>query len=446
MKESLRKLYNEKNYDAFFIKLNEYINRGYAIDYDLLGLYFLCLLKSRKYDELYTICNNLLKITTDKDIIINLAWYISRTGRASEAEEILLSIDKLPINGLYKLGKIYFSEGKLTEAYDCFEKVSLKSVDKKCIEDSKMHMDKISKMKLSDSLPEIYYDSFVKSGKSIEVGNIVNLKKLDSIKIYAKTNSNFTNHNLSYLVWKVDGSKVYLFPLTTIRNKNTIKISYFNSKFNSYVIPNICSTNIDNIYSVKDKISNKIVECIVDNVLYLNNIHDFNELINENGDVYIDKSNNSANLYDLIETNNIINNEKHNYFVVGVNDNYYQVIEVYDLNYGIISSKIMYINKDEVSRVVALRDEQKNFLINIFNNKNKELRIGSVIMYNGVRKLIINKQDNNYICIDYPLSNPDNIIFYKVNMLLDFNFEFEVSNEYLSYIENLTKNRILIKK
>jgi len=277
------KLYIEKRYFEFIQKFLEYVQEGNAIDNYLINKYVIVLTNLHKFDEAYNIINFLSKDVKEyhtEDITARLLFYCYKSF---EAESMLLSKENLNIYDYILLCQIYLREGKIQEAKDLIEKLITNQTDYKIIEKLRKLFKQIFNYEKSGAFIEIEYSEFIKRENELQPGHIITLKDLD--KLYLFSNSSIrTNMGHFYLVLDIQDDILYLSPVTTkLERKGHILFQkdYPNSIGNRYVKSILNYTPIDNVLSVKDKLSDKDLQGVMTSQRYSIYLKDFYEILDK---------------------------------------------------------------------------------------------------------------------------------------------------------------------
>ena len=125
------------------------------------------------------------------------------------------------------------------------------------------------------SFIEIGYDYFTQSGKKIEPGHIIYIKSAEQLEC-RYIGKDVKDYKRPYLVWRVEGNKLYVSPITHVYNRYRYALflqDYPNSRYERYVINSYCTTTTDNIYSVCDKLKDNELDRVFEFIhsgLYFN--------------------------------------------------------------------------------------------------------------------------------------------------------------------------------
>ena len=400
----LYETYKEKNYNKFLELFNKYIEKGYGVDIPIINTYIIVLIKLRKYDEAYHILRKVEKeLIADRLINSVLNSYI-RCFKVEDAERILRDYGTGDINPL-SLVQLYLLEGKIEEA-----KLETKIIRKNYIldENQKERLNKFEKTiynyEYKNGLIETEYESFIKNGNELEVGHIIFLKKKPNIDY--RTSPDAKALNRSYMIWKIDGERLSLFPVTGICKEGyrLYHQRYPNSMGDRVIKNNSCTTYKDNVLSVKDKVLEKdlklVLRSIYDSLYY--GQKEYQSISEEFIKSYLKK----VECYDVIETVDK-ESKKHRFFLaLEVSKEEIKTIEVDLMNKKIIGVRPEIILRDTILYNVTEIDKTS---INIFKEQLQEIHdnrsekmslIGKKTTVNDEKLIIIDESDEYYFCIN----------------------------------------------
>ena len=425
--------YREKDYNLFLELFNKYLEKGYGVDIPLLNTYIITLTKMRKYDE----ASRILKKAENEFIKAGLTntvlnAYI-RCFKLEEAERVISengidNLDQLLLIDLYLL------EGKIEEA-----KLETKIIRKNNILDEKQkeRLNKYEKTiynyEYKNALIETEYSHFLKNGNELEVGHIVFLKEKPEIDYRASQDARAINR--SYMIWKIDGEKLYLFPVSGVC-KEGYKLyhqKYPNSIGDRVIKNNSCTTYKNNVLSVKDKVLNEDLKLILRTIydsLYFG-YKQYQSINKEFINYYLKK----PESYDVVELAQRGITTHRFYLVLEKTKEGIKTIEIDFLNKKIIGlNKEIIPNDKMLYNVIEIDKMYKDMFKNQMEEIEKNNLIGKKTTINGEKLIIIDESDEHYFCINRIYSQsfiiPVVVEKEKVETIED-----SVSKEELEYIK-----------
>ena len=349
IKAKLKDAYYKNDIKFYQELIEEYLNYGYGIDYEILYFFIRLLINYRKFDQAYNIIKILEKSIDNYDIANELCRLYCWCYKPENAEHIYIS-KKLDDNLL--LIKIYLLQGKIEQAYNTI----IKSLNEKIsFEQQNKYMK--YKFMIDDHLRkgtsiETEYESFIKNGDTLKPGHIVFLKDKTVTGLGRLEDSK--KNNRPYLIWKIEENDIYMFPVTTKcrdkdnHNKGFILYSqkYDKSFQDRRIINSLCHTTIDNILSVQDKILEEDYKILLKNIFCSTYFNQDEQIVNNMKFMkeYIGK----PNRYDIIEYVDKNTKEHTCYLVLDIEDNYYKVIKIDIINYIIIDNTTINIDKKQL--------------------------------------------------------------------------------------------------
>ena len=395
----LYKTYKEKNYNKFLKLFNEYLEMGYGVDIPLINTYIIALTKLRKYEQAARVLKTYEKeLIKDRAINTVLNSYI-RCFKLEEAERVLYengynSVD--PLN----LVELYLLEGKIDEA-----KLETKIIRKNNTLDEKQkeRLDKCEKIiynhENKNGLIETEYQCFLKNGNKLEVGHIVFLKKKPEVD--DRISHDVRALNRTYMIWKIDGEKLYLFPVSGICKGGYILYhqKYPNSIGDRIIKNNTCISYKKDVLSVKDKVLDEdmkyVLRCLYDSLYFGQEEY---QNINEEFIKYYMKKPEKYNIIEIVEKET----KKHKfYLVLDVVEEEIKTVEIDITKRKIIGTRQETISKNKMFYNVLELDKK------ILEDLKKELKkitkvnpIGKKITVNGEKLIIIDESDDKYFCIN----------------------------------------------
>lgn len=362
----LEQYYKKKDYESYIKCFNKYIEEGYGFDIlDILN-YIYSLIKTNRENYAYLIIKNFIKYNELSDNSkITLSSYLYFCAKPIDAIEVLENIETDCFNKNYYLSLSYMLAGRINESKSIIDKML--SNYKSAEEINRKLLNKINNYEKYGAFIETEYECFCNLGGKLEPGHIVYLEDSNKINNLSNCDYNYTNLR-PYLIWKIKDGILYIYPVTTQNKQYRYKLSksnYLNATYDRFVKMTLCKTDINNIKSVKDKLTvddfNNIISFSVKNMvnnfdLTLSMKQLFYSLLNDNI--------NSYEVIKVIDTNTRINKLIY-YFVFEVNSEEYKCIKIDD-RLNIISDEIIYLNKNDIIiyEKKVLDDFQKEKILN----------------------------------------------------------------------------------
>ncbi len=264
--KELNNLYFSGRYQEYLDLFNKNMIDCFNMDFITICRYAGSLIQLHKYEEGYSALKKLEKYSKTDDDKMELSFNYFYCGKCEDALRVLDKVNRLSSKKFYLLAKIYLFKGDIYEAKQYIKYIFHYYPDSEYAKKSYYLMKSIKNNTFKGSFIEMGYDYFIKRGKKIEPGYIVyikNAKELDCKYIGIDTK----NYKRPYLVWKVDGNKIYLSPLTQMYSKYRYALflqDYPNSRYERYIINSYCLTTTDNIYSVCDKLKENEIDRVIE--------------------------------------------------------------------------------------------------------------------------------------------------------------------------------------
>ncbi len=395
-REQLVGEYRANKYESFLRLFEEYRKTGYGIDFTLAYYYVYSLITIREFDRAYSIIQEMEKgIDKYPDIIPRLFNLYYFCFRSLDAERMYLKGNKRNfnsynvINNLLLLGKIEEAEKQLETAADYlspYQYVKLKN--------------QIFNHNRHNAFVETSYDAFINNGNELEQGYIVFLKHSPNTLTDAKNDEKAALR--PYLIWKCEGDNLFVFPLSTNREKGRYVLFsqyYPNCGLDRIVKDSLCQTTTDNVLAVYDKLRDEDMRPTFASLydrMYLSKFRD-EKIANEK---FLQEFKPKIELHNLIRMVDLNGKGGRLYYVVDVNDRGYRIVEV-DRDLNLLSTDINFLNKDcLVYRVSELTEEQiaklNSKLPNYLNVRNF---IGARIDTISGKYIVLYENENYTICI-----------------------------------------------
>ena len=341
IKYKLIKLYLNEKYDEWLELFNEYLDKGYGVDFETIRSLIIILSKKGEFDKAAKILKGLEKSSSEYELDEEIAqlYFLCRKGK-----------DALRIYNSYKgiikkygtLARIYLLNGLIDEAYNISQKVLLIEPDN----DELLEVQyKVENNRKYGSYIETEYSCFLEQGKKLEVGHIVFLKK--SPILCDNTICDIKAVKRPFLVARINDNELTLFPISTNCREQDYKLysqNYLNSVGDRRLIDEIYTTTKDNVYSVEDKLTERDLYNIINHIYYKLHYRKDNSSI-ASFLKYVMGEPCIGNIVELVDKDTKI----HRFFyILSKNNNKYNTIEIDYKELEPLSGNIRVINNDEV--------------------------------------------------------------------------------------------------
>ena len=252
--DELYQAYREKNYKRFLELFNEYLEQGYGVDIPIINTYVIALTKLRKYEEATRVLKNVEEELIKDRLITPVVNSYIRCFKTEEAERVIKKYGVEDLDPLV-LVELYLLEGRLDDA-----RLEARIIRKNYTLD-KFQKERLNKYEImlynyeyKNGLIETEYDAFVKNGNVLKQGHIIFLKNKPEIDPRISEDTRAINR--SYMIWKIDGEKLHLFPVTSVCKKGykLLHQKYPNSMGDRVVKNNPCTCYKKDVLSVKDRV------------------------------------------------------------------------------------------------------------------------------------------------------------------------------------------------
>lgn len=402
IKYKLIQTYKNYDFDVYLQFIDEYMEKGYGFDYDMILSYAKALRKTRKFDKAYFILKSLEKQVNKYDIAEELIKEYLFCFKPDDAL-ILYNSRVKDFKDKSILIKIYLLQGKVKEAKEVLEKLLNGGLINKDDKKIRKYQSDINNYYKYGSFIETEYLSFIKNGNKLEEGHVVFLKNSPVSFL-----SNFNDDKAAkrpYLIWKIDGNKVYMFPMKNKCNSEDFIISkekYHNSYQDRTIKDSMCITNFNNILTVKDKLYDEDYKLIINRAfktLYFGDQRQLNESLEFMKHYIGDISN-----YDIIEYIDLKTRENKYYLVIEIINLDFKVVEVNLKENIVLDYEIKNFNKYKgIFNIIKIpEDQKKKYLEQIENNnsnKKNDLSWKRVISKKA-KYIVLTESDGICYCIN----------------------------------------------
>jgi len=418
IKMKLKDDFYRNDYKAFLGLLNTYLNKGYGVDFDIIKYYLLVLIKLRKYDDVYKLTKKLEEDNKYLGTYDSLFFFYLYSFHPQDAERIYLT---KPINIPKKsqIVKMYLLMGNIKEAKEKLNQYLHDKNDSELLEQKRL----IDNYYRYNAFIEMEYSCFIQNGNKLEPGHIVYLKNNPKSNIDIHLDDKRSSR--PYMIWKIDDNKVYFFPVTTSLNERRFKLysqKYPNSIGDRVIKDNLCFTTLDNILSVSDKVLDDDLSFIFKDLYYSSYFGHNKDEKKANGE-FMQSYHHNIQKHDVIEEINPITKIRKYYFILHVNTDNYDVIEI-DLNElkvigkemetykkGRLIYKVIKLTNSDVDTLIkqiptkfilpsltGTKIEADNYrYIVIYDNKNYSICIGELYSPSYINLTAIKKSDINEV-------------------------------------------------
>ena len=443
----LNNAFNNGEYQKYITIFEEYLNKNYGLDANMLIQYVTVLIHLKKYEEAANILINLIPDAKKYHFEYKVASQLFFCSKLEVAEDLMSSIENPNYLDCYLLGKIYLREGKIENAKQEFTKVIKKGKSiGKCYDMTVQSLKEIENHEKYGAFIKINYYSFLKQGNKLEPGHIVYLKqRID------KVNGNMQNEDVKaadrpYLIYKIENDILYLFAVTTNGNHQLTKLSktdYPNFECDRYVKDNLLTTNVSNVASINVKISNKDFQRIT-KYLFKGIYFSGNSKENKGKEFFLKSYIGEISISNIIEFVEPRTKQISFYFVIDKTESEYKVVEI---NLESLEVLNQFPENIKTSRVVynvirLSKPEIEYVLEQIPDSIKCKSVVQAVINYNGQDKIIISETSDKHICID-ALYSTSFISLQTIDKTELFNIKRFISDEEFAYIKKIVDENYL---
>lgn len=393
LRDKILQTYDDNYCDYFCSLFQKYLNEYKIVDFDILVRYIKILIKKREFDQAYKMIKWLEGYRDKYRLDYDLFGLYLLCFKPQDAERIK------QYGNMYSISlsvKMYLMQGKIEEAKKLLASVPNIKENQHLL----FHQIQINNQEKFGAFIETEYNSFISNGNELEPGHILRLKKSpDSIN---PRETDYKKDYRPYMVWKCEGDKVYLFPITTtIRENNYVlfQCKYPNSKGNRAITNTLCYTSRDNILTVFDKVREDDLKPLFANLhrsIYFSRAESKNHENNEfmrgyAGKVEKDKA---------VSVIDILKREKKWYFVVDVDNDGYKVLEL-DGDMKVKTDRIETFSKDYIFFQVKDLDEEviKKIRWRVNNHYVNSSLVGAVVETFSDKYIVLYEKGNYCICI-----------------------------------------------
>lgn len=417
--------FDKYNYEENLKKLETYLeNKDNVLTEGFLLKYIFTLIEMGYFEK----ANYYIDLTNEKfpeffqnKKLINL--YI-QCHNLDKAHEMIIK-ENFSDKDYFILAKQFFRVGYYEEAEHYFNIIEDNTLMNKSI----YYLNKIMNYKENNKHIRINYNHF-KYNHNLKPGHIVYVRKVDDWKYQAKDKKSAVR---PYLIWDIVDDQIYAFPVSTRIKINPKTGQYYNYILYTQKYQNFSSDRAvkQNVVTFKEKNIEEVTELVdqddFENILRRNYALSCTCTKTEQKEVesfrkfYKRRMHISPN--DIIITYSKEDRHKNDYFVLKVdNENQcYEVIELIksDNDYEILNPNPKKLKfKSNIMYNIKLTDQEIFNIREKYNNCEKEPQSGDIILFENSKYLILNTDEENYMCID------------RIgNQTINFSFDLKIINK-----------------
>lgn len=356
----IKNAYDNRNFKETLKKIDLYLSLNNSGVYgSLMYFYVDCLINVGRKEDAYKYINITRKfwpyIYSDGD----LAELYIICDKIKEAEKILnkrTTDTKL----YYTAARAYMLNGYYYESKYWFRYLMSITDDEKLIEKANGFIMEINNHLINKAFIQISYSRYKSYGKSLKPGQIIYFRGKDIVSSDSKVNYR------PYLIWKVDGNKIYCFPVTTQIRREDInyilrKEKYPNYGFDRMIKENILCIDEKDVDKIIDEITPYDYDRVIDRIYklhcYKNKMDDYGFVLEEANKLGVKKD-------DIIIIYDTQNQQRNFYAIESVNDSIYTAykIEKIDDKFHIINDKLYtFTNKDFIIKINKSIKDSDNY-------------------------------------------------------------------------------------
>lgn len=411
MMNNIKNYYYNNDYVEALELLDKYFKLyNVGVTDKILDIYIGCLINLGKIDDAKR--HILLMIETFPKYYSSYSLGI-RYCQCNDIDKLreIINLNDLYGVELYYLGKMCYYNQYYDEASMLFNKF-LSGTKNNMNNEAKEYLLKI---KLHNEQKNLFREesflNFKFKKKKLEPGHVI---YVDKVRYRDNINQDPKCDRRPYMIWKIDGEKIYCFPIASSINKRYKYVLYARNYphigFDRIVKDTLVCVSCRDVTKVIDKIRDDDYESVIQNIYnsicYNDDRKNTNQLFinsvlkNFNVDNYdilsiYDVKLKKIRLYFII--NKDIKNKKYKTIEVKYNEN--GELEVVNYNIDIISFE------ESVLNVTKLEQDLKNKLLEkIPLNYKKVNMLGKVVQYDNHELEIILEEDKYYLCLDRTVS------------------------------------------
>lgn len=354
IKNKLIEAYKDNDLVTYKTILEEYLSEGYAVDFDMIYYLIELLINYQQYEEAYPLIKILEKNIDNKTIFSKICYFYHCCFKPKEAERIFKSKN---LTDYLLLVRIYLFEGKIEEAKELLNDIK-ESIPQNQIYKYTKYQEMIDNHINYGAYIETEYESFKEKGNKLEEGHIVYLKQNPISKVNMLEDKKSIKR--PYMIWKIEKNIIYIFPVSTSVHDSGYKLyaqKYPNINQDRIIKSHLCTTDINNVLSVKDKVLDEDYYNILKSI-FIGTYFDRSDKEKNYNKKFINDYIGIIDKYDIAELVDKKTKEHTYYLVINIKDNHYKIVKLDLENNKIINDKILIIkDKNLIYRIIKPTNE-----------------------------------------------------------------------------------------
>lgn len=442
--DEINDYYDNGEYEKTLMKIEKYFNMDNNGIFDgLMNIYIECLIKLGRLDDAYKNFELMLEMYPYYYNVFEMIIKYIDCCKEDRVNEVLEN-NVFSVYEIFYIARRCYFNGLYDKSLELF-KYFVENSNNEIRNGSALEY--IRKLELHKDNPSLFldvsYSYFKANGCKLEPGYII---CVDKVMDYFKGNEFNDDPKLSkrpYMVWRVEGNKIYAFPISTqvkrVKDDILRKEDYPVRNFDRVALTGMVCLRENDVLTVIDKVNENDYQEII-NALY-RSICCMKDVPKVATQYFVKKMTEELVVLenDVIVVRDIDKKIQKYYFVIEKvkNINKYKVIE---LEHGYKGFKVKNMKLNEISMrtpvlsIIKLDKKQINKIKKELpvNFKNIDLS-GSVIKYNGINLELMLEEKDFYVCINRSLSYPPS--YYKI-VFIDKNVPIEIVSKLEDYEYN----------
>ena len=413
---TIEKKFSNNEFSKIIEILNEFFKEnGYKDVY--LSYYIRCLIKLGLNELAAKNLKLMLRLFPAFYTSLNLAYIYIDLDMLDELEQILAK-NKFNDKCIYTLAKKCYFNNHHDLAHKLFSEFLGVSKDKISIERAKEYLRKLKiYQNYKDAFVETDYSKFKSKGQQLSPQHIIYTSKIRDDYFENQYNSDPKRENRPYMIWKIEGDKIYCFPVTTKitssddgkRNYALYHQNYKTREFDRIIKNNLVVIQECDVERVIDRVNDKDFEIIIQQIY--GDVCFQHDILKKHNSYFIEtmSSQFKPKLFDIIKVP-FQDNSGHThckaYLILEIDykKGKYKVLELDLTNeeIEIINYILNSINmKTPIITIEEVNSERKNKILEKVPSNFKNVNmIGTVIESENKKLEIILEQDGIFICLD----------------------------------------------
>ena len=432
--DEINNYYDNGEYEKTLMKIENYFNMDSIGIFDrLMNIYIDCLIKLGRLNDAYKNLELMLNMYPYYYSVFDMIIKYIDCCKEDKVNE-LLENNMFSIYEIFYIARRCYFNGIYDKSLELFKYFVENSNSEFKNGSALEYIRKIELYKENSKLfLDVSYSYFKSMGCKLEPGYII---CVDKVLDYYKENEFNDDPKISkrpYMVWRIEGNKIYAFPISTQvkREKDDIlkKEDYPVRNFDRVALTGMVCLRENDVLTVIDKVNKEDYQEII-NALY-RSVCCMKDVPKVATQYFVKKMTEELVVLenDVIVVRDIQKKKQKYYYVIekDKNRNKYKVIEleheykdfkIRDMKLSEISMKtpvlsIIKLDKKQIHKI------KKEIPINF---KNVDLS-GSIIKYNGINLELMLDEKEFYVCINRSLSYPPS--YYKI-IFIDKNLPIEI--------------------